>query len=284
MRTMTENIVEVENLRVNIGKKTILNDVNLKLQKGEAVVIAGRNGSGKTTFLKCLAEVIYPDEGHIHYSSSVSRDKIGFISDQVSLLENLSLRQGIDFHKDVYSIKDFDDTLLMELNLNLNQKIKNLSAGERILFHLSLILAQQPEILLVDEIIHAIDPYIREQFLEAVIDLLERDKATLVMINHTFSEIEKIPERVLIMEKGQFIVDEKSETLGEKLKKVVLESEIPKEIPCIFKRELTQLKEYFIYPFDANFKDKFSLDFKDVNLNEIIKAFIGGQYAQKGNQ
>ena len=281
---MTENIVEVENLKVNIGKKAILNNVDLQLQKGEAVVIAGRNGSGKTTFLKCLAEVIYPDEGHIHFSSNVSRDKIGFISDQVSLLENFSLRQGIDFHKDVYSIKNFDDTLLKELNLDLNQKIKNLSAGERILFHLSLILAQKPEILLVDEIIHAIDPYLREQFLEAVIDLLERDKATLVMINHTFSEIEKIPERVLIMEKWQFIVDEKSETLGKKLKKVVLESEIPEEIPCIFKRELTQLKEYFIYPFDANFKDEFSLDFKDVNLNEIIKAFIGGQYALKGNQ
>ncbi|GAG10396.1 unnamed protein product, partial [marine sediment metagenome] len=83
---MTENIVAVENLGVKIGKKTILNDVHLKLKKGEAVVIAGRNGSGKTTFLKCLADVIYPDEGHIHYSSNVSREKIGFISDQVSLL------------------------------------------------------------------------------------------------------------------------------------------------------------------------------------------------------
>jgi ABC-2 type transport system ATP-binding protein len=281
---MTENIVEVENLRVNIGKKTILDNVDLQLHKGEAVVIAGRNGSGKTTLLKCLAEVIYPDEGHIHYSRSVSRDKIGFISDQVSLLENLSLQQGIDFHKDVYSIKDFDDALLRELNLDLNQRIKNLSAGERILFHLSLILAQKPEILLVDEIIHAIDPYLREQFLEAVIGLLERNQTTLVMVNHTFSEIEKIPERVLIMEKGQFIVDEKSETLGKKLKKVVIESEIPEKIPCIFKRELTQLKEYFIYPFTENLKDKYSLDFKDANLNEIIKAFIGGQYAQKGNQ
>ncbi|MCK4556905.1 MAG: ABC transporter ATP-binding protein, partial [Candidatus Aminicenantes bacterium] len=284
IRTMTENIVAVENLGVKIGKKTILNDVHLELKKGEAVVIAGRNGSGKTTFLKCLADVIYPDEGHIHYSSNVSREKIGFISDQVSLLENYSLKRGIDFHKDVYSIKDFDDTLLKELNLDLNQKIKNLSAGERILFHLSLILAQKPEILLVDEIIHAIDPYLREQFLEAIIDLLEDNQTTLIMINHTFSEIEKIPERVLIMEKGQFIVDEKSETLGKRLKKVVSESEISEEIPCIFKRELTQLKEYFIYPFDENLKDKFSFDFKDANLNEIIKAFIGGQYVKERNQ
>ena len=281
---MSQNIVEVENLSLKIGKKKVLNNIHLKLQKGEAVVIAGRNGSGKTTFLKCLANVIFPDEGAITYSEKVSKEKIGFISDQVSLLENYSLKQGIDFHKDVYQIKEFDDTLIRELKLDLNQKIKNLSAGERILFHLSLILAQKPEILLVDEIIHAIDPYIREQFLEAVIDLLEGNQTTLVMVNHTFSEIEKIPERVLIMEKGQFIVDEKSETLGDRLKKVISETEISEEAPCIFQRELSHFREYYIYPYSEELKEKFPYDYKDVNLNEIIKAFIGGQYAQKRNQ
>jgi ABC-2 type transport system ATP-binding protein len=281
---MSQNIVEVENLSLRIGKKKVLNNIRLQLRKGEAVVIAGRNGSGKTTFLKCLANVIFPDKGTITYSEKVSKEKIGFISDQVSLLENYSLKQEIDFHKAVFQIKDFDDTLLRELKLDLNQKIKNLSAGERILFHLSLIMAQKPEILLVDEIIHAIDPYIREQFLEAVIDLLEGNQTTLVMVNHTFSEIEKIPERVLIMEKGQFIVDEKSETLGNRLKKVISETEISEEAPCIFKRELSHFREYYIYPYSEELKEKFPYDYKDVNLNEIIKAFIGGQYAQKRNQ
>jgi ABC-2 type transport system ATP-binding protein len=281
---MSQNIVEVENLSLRIGKKKVLNNIRLQLRKGEAVVIAGRNGSGKTTFLKCLANVIFPDKGTITYSEKVSKEKIGFISDQVSLLENYSLKQEIDFHKAVFQIKDFDDTLLRELKLDLNQKIKNLSAGERILFHLSLIMAQKPEILLVDEIIHAIDPYIREQFLEAVIDLLEGNQTTLVMVNHTFSEIEKIPERVLIMEKGQFIVDEKSETLGDRLKKVISETEISEEAPCIFKRELSHFREYYIYPYSEELKEKFPYDYKDVNLNEIIKAFIGGQYAQKRNQ
>jgi len=281
---MSQKIVEVENLSLRIGKKKILDKIQLQLQKGEAVMIAGRNGSGKTTFLKCLANVVFPDEGAITYSEKVSKEKIGFISDQVSLLENYSLKQGIDFHKYVYRIKDFDDTLIRELKLDLNQKIKNLSAGERILFHLSLILSQKPEILLVDEIIHAIDPYIREQFLEAVIDLLEGNQTTLVMVNHTFSEIEKIPERVLIMENGRFIVDEKSEALGERLKKVISVTEISEEAPCIFKRELSHFREYYIYPYSEELKEKFPYDYKDVNLNEIIKAFIGGQYAQKRNQ
>jgi len=279
---MTEKIVEVENLKVNIGKKTILDNIQIQLQKGEAVLIAGRNGAGKSTFLKCMANVIFPDQGRIIYSKEISGEKIGFISDQLSLFENYTVKKGIDFHAAVYHITDFDYTLIKELKLDLNQKIKNLSAGERTLYHLSLIFAQKPEILLVDEIIHVIDPYLREQFLEAIIDLMDRYQTTVIMVNHTFSEIEKIPERVLVMEKGQFILDEKSEILGEKLKKVVSESEISEDVPCIFKRESSHFKEYFIYPFKEELKTKFPYDYKNISLNEIIKAFIGGQYAKKG--
>jgi ABC-2 type transport system ATP-binding protein len=278
---MNEIIVDVENLSVSIGKKTILNDIHLQLQKGQAVVIAGRNGSGKSTFLKCLANVILPDNGRIVYSEDISREKIGFISDQISLFENFTVKQGIDFHSAVFRVEDFDFTLIKELKMNLNQKIKTLSAGERTLYHLSLILAQKPEILLIDEIIHTIDPYLREKFLESVIDLMDGLQTTIIMINHTFSEIEKIPERVLLMENGQFILDEKSETLGEKIKKVVSESEISKEIPCIFKKESTHFKEYFIYPFKEELRKKFQYDYKDLNLTEIIKAFIGDQYVKK---
>lgn len=281
---MTEKIVEVKNLKLNIGRKKILDNTSLELKRGESVVIAGRNGSGKTTFLKCMANVIFPDQGSIKFSEEVPQEKIGYISDQLSLFENYTVKQGICFHAGVFQIEDFDYTLIKELKLDLDQKIKNLSAGERTLYHLSLILAQKPEILLIDEIIHVIDPYLREKFLEAIIDLMDRCQTTVVMVNHTFSEIEKIPERVLVMEKGQFILDEKSEILGEKLKKVVSEAEISEEVPCIFQRELSYFREYFVYPFDEELRKKFPYDYKNTGLNEIIKAFIGGQYVKKGNQ
>ncbi len=282
MKEMSQEIVDVKNLKVTIGKKTVLDKVSVQFQKGEAVVIAGSNGCGKSTFLRSLAGVILPDKGSVEYSKDIDHRKIGFISDQISLFENFTLKQGIDFHVSVFQIKDFDKTLIDELKLSLKQKIRSLSAGERTLYHLALILSQKPEVLLIDEIIHTIDPYLREKFLEAVIDLMERCQTTVVMVNHTFSEIEKIPERVLVMERGRFIVDEKIEALGEKLKKVVTAAEIAKEIPCIFKRESSFLKEYFIYPFSEEVRTKFPYDYKNISLNEMIKAFVGGQYVQKG--
>lgn len=281
---MSEKIVEAENLELNIGRKIILDNLSFQLQKGESVVIAGRNGSGKTTFLKCLAGVIFPDQGDVRFSEEVLPDKIGYISDQLSLFENYSVQQGVDFHASVFHIEDFDYTLIKELKLDLGQKIKSLSAGERTLFHLSLILAQKPEILLVDEIIHVIDPFLREKFLEAVIDLMDRCQTTVVMVNHTFSEIEKIPERVLVMEKGKFILDEPSETLGEKIKKVDTEDEISDEVPCIFRRELPHFREYFVYPFTEELRKKFPYEYKNTSMNEMVKAFIGGQYVKKGNK
>jgi ABC-type multidrug transport system ATPase subunit len=278
---MSREIIEVRNLKVNIGKKKVLDNIHTQFQKGESVVIAGRNGSGKSTFLRCLAKVILPDQGRISYSEEVTREKIGFISDQISLFENYSVKQGINFHSAVFHSEDFDYTLIKELKFNLNQKIKSLSAGERTLYHLSLILSQKPEILLIDEIIHTIDPYLREKFLEAVIDLMDRSKTTVIMVNHTFSEIEKIPERVLVMEKGQFILDEKAENLGEKIKRIESNSEIPEEMLCIFKRESQFYNEYFIYPFKEEFRKKFNYEYKELNLNDIVKAFIGGQYVKE---
>jgi len=280
---MTENILEVDNLRVKIGRKTILDDIRIQFKKNESVVIAGRNGSGKSTFLRCLANVIFPDRGSIVYNKGTTKEKIGFISDQISLFENLTVEQGIRFHSSVFHIEDFDYTLINDLKFDLNQKIKNLSAGEKTLYHLSLLLSQKPEILLIDEIIHTIDPYLREKFLEAVIELIDRYQTTVIMINHTFSEIEKIPERVLVMEKGQFILDEKCETLGEKIKSVVSEKEIPEEIPYILKRESSFQKEYFIYPFKEEFRKAFPHEYKELSLNDIIKAFVGGQYVKEGN-
>jgi ABC-2 type transport system ATP-binding protein len=278
---MNQNVLEVRNLKVRFGKKVALDGVNVQFQKGESVVIAGSNGAGKSTLLRCLARVIHPDRGQIIYAGDVTRQKIAFISDGLSLFENMTLKQGLDFHRRTFRIQDPDESFFEQLHFNLNQKIKNLSVGERTLYHLSLLLAQRPAVLLIDEIIHAVDPYLREKFLEAVIEAIDKYGTTMITINHTFSEIQNIPERVLLMEGGNFILDEKSEQLKATIKKVVTDAEIPSEIPLVFKKEAAFGKEYFVYPFQDDFSRTYRYDFQSLELGEIIKALIGGEYAKK---
>jgi ABC-type multidrug transport system ATPase subunit len=278
---MNEDILNVSGLKVKIGKKTILDEIEVGFSTGECVLIAGANGAGKSTFLKCLAGVILPDKGEVSYRDGIGTAKIGFISDRLSLFENFTVKQGIDFHTRVFGIESFDTTLIDELRFDPAQKIKHLSAGERTLFNLSLVWSQQPQVLLIDEIIHVIDPFLRDKFLEAVIDLMDRCGTTVFMVNHTFSEIERIPERVLVMADGRFIVDEKSEVLAAKLKKVISNKDIPGEVPLIFSKEAAGNHEHYVYPFCLELKERFPFEYIDVDLNEIIKAFIGGQYAEK---
>ena len=114
-----------------------------------------------------------------------------------------------------------------------------------------------------------------------MIDLMDRCGTTVFMVNHTFSEIERIPERVLVMADGRFIIDEKSEVLAAKLKKVISNKEIPGEVPLIFSKVAAGTHEHYVYPFSLELKERFPFEYIDVDLNEIIKAFIGGQYAEK---
>jgi ABC-2 type transport system ATP-binding protein len=277
----TDTVLTISDLCLGIGRKKVLNHIDLRFEKGEAVLIAGNNGSGKSSLLRCIAGVYFPDSGTIRFGDSVTKRKIGFISDKMSLFEHFTLRQGIDFHCDVFGIEKFDDSLPRQLNIRMDQRIRDLSSGERALYHLSLVMSQKPEILLVDEIIHTIDPYLRELFLEGLIEMMDSLNTTVIMINHTFSEMGRIPERVLILENGTFILDEKTEELARKMKKIVSEKELDSDIPVIFKKESAVYNEYYVYPFTDELEAAHAYEFQDIDLSETIKSFIGGYYAKK---
>ncbi len=280
---MSKEIIQVNELCLNYGKRKVLDNVNVRFEKGKTVLIAGNNGAGKSSLLKCLAGVLLPDSGDIRIDEAVSKEKIGFISDRMSLFEDFTLTQGIDFHSHMFNVKpaDFDRSLLDRLKLDMNLKIKALSLGERAVYHLSLLLSQKPGILLVDEIIHTIDPYLRELFLEALIGLIDDLNTSVIMVNHTFTDMGRLPERVLIMEDGGFVFDEQSEDLDRKIKKVVTDKEIKGDIPVIFKNETPIYKEYYVYPYTDELAASTGYEFQDVDLTQIVKSFIGGYYAKK---
>jgi ABC-type multidrug transport system ATPase subunit len=279
-------VLTVEDLCLQIGDKKVLNHASTHFNPGETVLIAGNNGSGKSSLLRCIAGIYFPDSGRIRPVDGLSKQKIGFISDQMSLFEQFTLQEGIDFHCKVFDIESFDDSLLAPLNLHRKLKIKDLSNGERALFHLSLLISQKPELLMVDEIIHTIDPYLRELFLEALIELIDSCNTSIIMVNHTFSEMGRLPERVLIMQDGRFILDEMHDALEQKVRKIIVENtpgkdELHRDIPVIFTKKTSYYTEYYVYPFTTELEDAHRCDFRTVELTEIIKSFIGGYYARK---
>jgi ABC-2 type transport system ATP-binding protein len=240
---MSQPIVETRNLSLGFSRKKVIEDLGVVFAKGEWAVIAGRNGAGKSTLLRVLAGVLLPDAGSVIYAEDASARKIGFISDALSLFEDWTV--------------------------------------ERAILHLSLVLSQKPSLLLIDEVMHMLDPYIRDLFIEALIENMAANQTTVLSVNHTFSEIDKIPERVLVMDEGRFVIDETTEALRGKMKKVVSRDPLPEALPCFFKKMDGLYKEYYIYPFLEELRTEHGVDFQDIALPEIIKAFIGGGYEQK---
>lgn len=278
---MNEIVLQTKGLSVRFGRKTAVRDVSVAFAEGETAIIAGSNGGGKSTFLRCLAGVIMPDRGEVVPGTGLTREKIGFISDRMSLYEGWTLREAWRFHRTEFGIEADKPAPIDGFTLGEGRKIKDLSVGERTLFHLTLLLAQQPRLLLIDEVVHALDPFLREKFLETIIEAIDAYHTAVLMVNHTLTDTSQIPERVLIMDGGRFILDERREELEQKVKKISGEAVLPPDIPCIFTASSEYRRERYVYPFREEYRRRAGLEFQDIALDEIVKAFIGGAYVQK---
>ncbi len=274
-------MIKINQLDFGYEKELLFKDLNLHIQKGETTLITGINGTGKTTLLRLIAGVLNPVAGTIKFSSELGenpRQQIGFISDQMHLYENMSVDSAIQFHADVYDIKDFDRGLLEKARIRPEQRISKLSAGQKLLLHLALILNAAPQVLLIDEVIHSIDVYLREMFLNTLLEMIAEKQITLVMVNLNFHDIEKIPQRLILLRNGEVAVDEAVDQLKMKVKRIVSKDEI-KGIPVLYSSHFADHYEYVVYPFESDIRSNLKGEIQELNLHDIIKSFIGGEYA-----
>ncbi len=274
-------MITIKKLSFSYEKVKIFDNFDLHVPEGQSCLVTGINGVGKSTLLRLMAGVLEPDEGEIVYNlkmGDVPKQKIGFISDKLSIYESLTVSRGIDLHKSVYGISKFEDSLVKHTKIRMNQKIKELSIGQRTILHLSLILSAEPEVLLIDEIIHSMDAYLRKFFLEQLIDLLSQRSVTVIMVNVNFHDIEHMVDRVILLKEGKIAVDEAIDALKDKVKKVVAEN-LPGDIPILSQSGIPDRPDYFIYPFKDEFRRQINGEVVDLNLTEIVTAFIGGEYA-----
>ncbi len=275
-------MIRIRNLCFSWNGKPVIDDLNLSIRPGETVLVSGINGTGKTTLLRLLAGVLKPGKGIITFSPDLGEDprrKIGFISDKMSLYESMRLREAIRFHCAAFGIKEFDDSLIRQIRLAEKSRIRDLSVGQRTIFHLSLILAQKPDVLLVDEVLHAIDPFLRDLFLGRLLENMAERQITLVTINLNYHDIEKLVQRVILMKNGRISIDEPIESLKEKTKRI-LSSERLESTPVLFSRQFGDGWESYVYPFSPEMAEKLGGRVEGLNLNDIAKAFMGGEYVQ----
>ncbi len=272
-------MIKIDNLCVNYGKTRAVDNQSLTIEKGESVLLAGANGAGKTSLLKAMAGVLMAGRGSIAYNGCKadhrSRHKIAYIPASISLYDGMTVKEASRMHARFYGRSAA--WTIHGLDFPPGQKISSMSKGEKTIFLLMLTLGTSPEYLFVDDVVHFLDPHLREVFLTSILDLIAEKQLTVIIASQSAFEIEGIPQRVMVMEKGRIILDENVDTLKQKFVRFYGEV-IPSDIPVVFSRQWQNAREMYVYPYLAEIHRL--PDVEHLSLTEILRAFIGGEYAR----
>lgn len=269
-------ILEIRDLTLKHKGKQILDNINLNVNRGDIILLSGRNGAGKSTLLKSIAGIVVPDRGQITFLPSKSDIKTGFLSDNCSMYQDYSVQNMIKYHCRLHKIEKFQSDLLDRLIPNRKIKVKSLSTGLKAILLLTLTIATKPDLILIDEILQHIDPFIRETVLNQLIDMTIENQTALVIVNHFPKDLEKLPDRIMLIDEGKLKLDSTPEELNSSCRKLVTQNKLEqRELPVIHCNETGVFKEYYLYPISINDLP----ESESIDLTEAISSFIGGYYA-----
>ncbi|EAK0308217.1 sulfate/molybdate ABC transporter ATP-binding protein [Campylobacter jejuni] len=270
------------------GKKQL--ELNTCLKANEITAIFGESGAGKTTLLKIITGLIKPEFGRIEVGDelwfdtqknvnlAIQKRKIGFVFQDYALFPNMSVKENISY---AATSKQKAEELLSLMNLENLAKIypKNLSGGQAQRVALARALAREPQILLLDEPLSALDFKMRSFLQDELVKILQHFKITTLLVSHDLAEIYKLSHRILELSDGKIIKDARtnefftSSNLSAKLRLSATLLEMKKsDILVIF----TLLLNQDIVKITLS-EEEFLKSYKDVKIGDTlllsIKAF-----------
>lgn len=215
------NVIEINNLKKSMGDFK-LNIEKLEIKEGFVTGIIGTNGAGKTTLMKLIMNILNQEDGSIKiFGEDFNKDKkhikelIGYLGHDTLYPEDFTLEDikstiGIFY-------ENWDEKLFNyyteEFDLNLNDKYKDLSKGLKVKFDLLMTLSYHPKLIILDEPTANLDPIFRSEFLQVLQLQMEKDLSTVLYCTHITSDLDKIGDYFVVMDKGEIIFNEDSENI-----------------------------------------------------------------------
>ncbi len=205
---MMNAILECKNLKKNFGKNHALAGIDLKVERGRIVGLLGPNGSGKTTIIKLANALLTPTSGDILIDGKRPGDEtkkiVSYLPEKTYLNNWMRVQQIIEFFSDFYD--DFKPEkahdMLKRLDIDPNERLKNLSKGNKEKVQLILVMSREADLYLLDEPIGGVDPAARDYILETIISNY-RENSTVVISTHLISDVEKILDDVIFIKNGR---------------------------------------------------------------------------------
>ncbi len=228
---MTDAIV-THQLTKYYGQRRVVDTLDLHVPRGCVYGLLGRNGAGKSTTLRMLMGQVQPDYGRSELLgedaaqlSASTRTRIAYLAEGHPLYRWMTIEETIRFAKAFY--RHWNDPLVEQIldhfGLLRRKKIRHLSIGQRAQVALTLAVAPDPELLILDDPVLGLDTVVRRDFLESMIQIIQRQGRTILFSSHILSDVERVADRIGIMVEGVLRVDCSADRFREAVRKVVLE-------------------------------------------------------------
>ena len=221
-----ESILEFKNITKKYDNKTALDDITLSIPCGSIVGLLGPNGSGKTTMLKLATGLLQPTKGEVFACGlkpgAESKDLVAYQSDKVYLNDWMNVKDLMNMLDDFYTNFNRDKALdmLKSLNINPNDKLKEMSKGTKEKVQLITTMCRDVQLYLLDEPIGGVDPAARDYILNTIISNYQ-ENATVIISTHLIADVEPVLNHILFLKEGHIVrqgdVDDIREETGKSI-------------------------------------------------------------------
>ena len=214
-------LLEINNLNKSFDNKEILKDINLSIQHGKIIGLLGKNGVGKTTLIKLINDLLTPTSGEILIKGQKigveTKKVISYLPERTYLNKQMKVSEVISYFEDFYG--NFDSKkakkLLKDLDLDINQKLTKMSKGMQEKVQLVLVMSRNADIYVLDEPLGGVDPATRDYILDTILSNFN-ENASVIISTHLISDIEKILDEVIFIDKGQIVLQSDADKLRNK--------------------------------------------------------------------
>ena len=278
------------------GNRPVVNSVNLAIPSGCVYGLLGRNGAGKSTLIKMLMGMVQPDAGeatllghNVAEMPAEVRQRIAYIAEGHPLYDWMTVQQAIDFAAPFYARWNGQlvDQIIDHFSLPRRGKLRRLSNGQRAQVSLALAVAPEPELLVLDDPTLGLDTVVRRDFLESLIQIIQRKGRTILFSSHILGDVERIADRIGVMVDGVLRVDCPTEHFRESIKLVTLEFRgVPPDWPggggVVSSRHVGSNLELITVGFDAEQRElaeslePLAIDVLDLNLEDAFIEYTRG--------
>lgn len=214
-------LLECKNLCKSYDEKQVLKDVNLKIPKGKIIGLLGKNGTGKTTLIKLINDLLTPTSGEILINGKKpgveSKKIISYLPEKTYIDREMKVKDAIKYFEEFYDNFDSEKAkkLLKDLDLDVNSKISKMSKGMQEKLQLILVMSRNAELYILDEPLGGVDPATRDYILDTILSNFS-EGASVIISTHLIADIERILDEVIFIDKGKIILHSDSDELRKK--------------------------------------------------------------------